>query len=161
MRFPTERSGAIVIKLKRKVHFRRHVYLKAVRPEFIMSALNGLKANNPLYEDIQIDCSNISFELTDTTHSDNDDTNLRTNTVNNHWQSTYENAVNLGHPCDAYFLENSELNGSVDAPNDRTEPLNEEVEDPFNEHRSPASETCLQSVIPDYHRFMRTTLKTP
>ena len=26
----------------------------------------------------------------------------------------------------------------------------EEVEDPLNEHRSPANETCLQSVIPDY-----------
>ena len=28
----------------------------------------------------------------------------------------------------------------------------EEVEDPLNEHRSPANETCLQSVIPDYPR---------
>ena len=26
----------------------------------------------------------------------------------------------------------------------------EEVEDPLNEHWSPANETCLQSVIPDY-----------
>ena len=48
------------------------------------------------------------------------------------------------------FLENSELNSSVDAPHNRTKLLNEEVEDPFNEHQSPASETCLQSVIPDY-----------
>ena len=126
-----------------------------------MSALHWLKANNPLYKDIQTDCSNIGVELTNMTQANDDDTNLLTNTVNNHWQSTYENAVNMGQPCNPYFLENSELNSSVDAPNDRTEPLNEEVEDPFNEHRSPASETCLQSVIPDYHRFIRTTLKTP
>ena len=32
-----------------------------------MSALNWLKANNPLYKDIQIDCTNISVELTDMT----------------------------------------------------------------------------------------------
>ena len=32
-----------------------------------MSALNWLKANNPLYKDIQIDCTNISVELTDIT----------------------------------------------------------------------------------------------
>lgn len=27
----------------------------------------------------------------------------------------------MGQPCDAYFLENSKLNSSVDAPNNRTE----------------------------------------
>ena len=32
---------------------------------------------------------------------------------------------------------------------------NEEVEDPLNEHRSPAIETCLQSVIPDYPKLLR------
>lgn len=70
------------IQLKRKLLLRRHVYFEAVRPEFIMSALNWLKANNPLYKDIQIDCSNISAELTDMTQADDDDTNLLTNTVN-------------------------------------------------------------------------------
>lgn len=61
-----------------------------------MSALNWLKANNPLYKDIQIDCTNISVELTDMTQADNDDTNLPTNTVNNHLESTFENAVDMG-----------------------------------------------------------------
>ncbi|RMX43161.1 hypothetical protein pdam_00009737 [Pocillopora damicornis] len=41
-------------------------------PEFIMSALNWLKVSNPLYKDIQIDCSNISEELTDMTQADNE-----------------------------------------------------------------------------------------
>ena len=121
-----------------------------MRPEFIMSALNWLKTNNPLYKDIQIDCTNISVELTDMTQADKDDTNLPANTVNNHLESTFENAVDMGQPCDACFLENSELNSSVDTPDNRTEPLNEDIEDPLNEHRSPASQTCLQSVIPDY-----------
>ena len=66
-------SGIIVIKLKRKLNFRGvHVYFEAVRPEFIMSALNWLKVSNPLYKDIQIDCSNISEELTDMTQADNE-----------------------------------------------------------------------------------------
>ena len=66
-------SGIIVIELKRKLHFRGvHVYFEAVRPEFIMSALNWLKVSNPLYKDIQIDCSNISEELTDMTQADNE-----------------------------------------------------------------------------------------
>lgn len=56
----------------------------------------------------------------------------------------------MGQPCDTYVLENSQLNTSVNTLNNRTETLNEELEDPLNEHRSPASETCLQSVIPDY-----------
>ena len=63
-------SGIIVIKLKRKLHFRGvHVYFEAVRPEFIMSALNWLKASNPLYKDIQTACSNIGAELTNMTQA--------------------------------------------------------------------------------------------
>lgn len=49
-----------------------------------MSALHWLKANNPLYKDIQTDCSNIGVELTNMTQANDDDTNLLTNTVNNH-----------------------------------------------------------------------------
>ena len=72
---PSENTA---IKFKRKLQFRGHVYFEAVRPEFIMSALNWLKANNPLYKDIQIDCTNISVQLTDMTQADNDDTSLQT-----------------------------------------------------------------------------------
>ena len=61
---PPERSGIILLKLKRKIQFRGHVYFEAVRPEFVMTALNWLKANNILYKDIQIDFTNISTELT-------------------------------------------------------------------------------------------------
>ena len=108
-------SGIIVIKLKRKLHFRGvHVYFEAVRPEFIMSALNWLKASNLLYKDIQTDCSNIVVELITMTQANKDDTNLLTNTVNNHLESTFENTVQN-------FLENSKLNSSVDAPNNGTE----------------------------------------
>ena len=59
MSHPFERSGFILLKLKRKLQFRGHIYFEAVRPEFIMTALNWLKAINPLFKDIQINCTNI------------------------------------------------------------------------------------------------------
>lgn len=46
------------------------------RPKFIITALNWLKADNPLYKDIQIDCGNIDVQLTDMTHNENDDTTV-------------------------------------------------------------------------------------
>ena len=90
--------------------------------------------------------------MTHMTQANNDVTKLLTNTINNHLESTCENAVDMGQSCDACFLENSELNSSVDTPNNRTKPLNEDVEDPLNEHRSlmPVRHACSQSfqIIP-------------
>lgn len=34
---PPERSGIFLLKLKRKIQFRGHVYFEAVRPEFVMT----------------------------------------------------------------------------------------------------------------------------
>lgn len=36
---PSERSGIIMVKLKRKLEFKGHVYFQAVRPELILEAL--------------------------------------------------------------------------------------------------------------------------
>ena len=60
---PPERSGIIMLKLKRKLKFRGHVYLQAVRPQMILCALNWLKMNNPLYTDIVVDMNNIHSDL--------------------------------------------------------------------------------------------------
>ncbi|CAB4007412.1 ATP-dependent DNA helicase PIF1 [Paramuricea clavata] len=116
---PPDRSGIILLKLKRKLQFRGHVYFQAVRPQFVISALNWLVANNPLYRNIEIQCDNISPELTNlncpVTDQENIDEHLQTNV-------------------------NREL-------------LNEDAEeqdDPLNEHRSAATETCLQSILPNY-----------
>ena len=56
---PPERSGIIMLKLKRKLEFRGHVYFQAVRPELVENALNWLVQNNPLYSNIITDMSNI------------------------------------------------------------------------------------------------------
>ena len=48
-------NGIVMIKLKRKLMFRGHVYFEAVSPEAVRIALQYLKLNNPLYSDIEID----------------------------------------------------------------------------------------------------------
>ena len=60
---PPERSGIIMLKLKRKLEFRGHVYFQAVRPQFIENALNWLKLNNPLYFNVTTEMNNINVNL--------------------------------------------------------------------------------------------------
>ena len=116
---PPDRSGIILLKLKRKLQFRGHVYFQAVRPQFVIRALNWLLANNPLYRNIEIQCDNISPELTNlncpVTDQENIDEHLQTN------------------------INRELLNEDA-----------EEQDDPLNEHSSAATETCLQSILPNY-----------
>ena len=60
---PPERSGIIMLKLKRKLEFRGHVYFQAVRPQPVENALNWLVQNNPLYNNVTTDMSNIDENL--------------------------------------------------------------------------------------------------
>ena len=52
-----------MLKLKRKLQFRGHVYFQAVRPEVVLHALQWLKRNNELYENVAINLDNIDREL--------------------------------------------------------------------------------------------------
>ena len=56
---PTDSNGIIIVKLKRKLQHRGHVYFESVRPNFILRFFQYLKLNNPLYHDIEIDLDNI------------------------------------------------------------------------------------------------------
>ena len=56
-------NGIVMIKLKRKLVYRGHVYFEAVSPDAVRSALEYLKMNNPLYCDIVIDIGNIPANL--------------------------------------------------------------------------------------------------
>ena len=56
-------NGLVVIKLKRKLTYRGHVYFEAVRPELLNQALMYLKENNPLYSDVSVNISNIPNNL--------------------------------------------------------------------------------------------------
>ena len=56
-------NGIIMMKLKCKLVYRGHVYFEAVSPESVRSALEYLKQNNPLYQDIHIDIGQIPENL--------------------------------------------------------------------------------------------------
>ena len=152
---PPERSGIIMLKLKRKLEFRGHVYFQAVRPEVVLNALNWLKVNNPLYTNINVDIGNIGRDLTTLQQNDNvsdEDNSLNldgdmTNTISNE-QSINDNNKNLatGTMTDRVNPATSDTESS----NDSNTPDNEEQDDPLNNFRSPPNETCLQSIIPDY-----------
>ena len=51
---PADSNGLIVIKLKRDLKYRGHVYFEPVRPNAIYGALHYLKTHNKFYEDIAI-----------------------------------------------------------------------------------------------------------
>ena len=86
--------------------------------------------NNPLYCNIIIDIQNISAELVNLKDDDQP----------------------VGNEVGASEGINSTVQGDAEGDNDD----NEEKDDPLNEHRQATSETCLQSVLPDYP----TTLET-
>ena len=104
-----ERSGVIMLKLKRKLEFRGHVYFQAVRPQLVENALNWLIQNNPLYKNVTTDMSNIDERLktlqqddtsTDTTDTSvtlppNEDNEIEENDdpLNTHRQATNETCL--------------------------------------------------------------------
>ena len=56
-------NGLIIVKLKRKVDYRSHVFFEPVRPSFDESFLTLLKQFNHLYSDFEINVNNISEGL--------------------------------------------------------------------------------------------------
>ena len=119
---PPESSGIIMLKLKRKLDFRGHVYFQAVRPAVILNALNWLRINNPLYSGITVNIENIDINLREM--------HLRANS-----------------DSDGEEFPIIQVSCEQKATNDQSE---EERDDPLNEFRAATSETCLQSVLPDY-----------
>ena len=53
-----------MLKIKRKLQFRGHVYFQAVRPEIMQQVLNWLKVHNSMYKDILVNIKNIDSNLT-------------------------------------------------------------------------------------------------
>jgi hypothetical protein len=125
---PPERSGIIMLKLKRKLQFRGHVYFQAVRPQFLLNALNWLKVNNSLYSTIRIDIDNIDISLT----------------------GLQQNESIVIQMCHTVLNEQNPLHADTQEQNITTDNADEERDDPLNEYRAPTNETCLQSVIPDF-----------
>ena len=120
---PSSSSGIILLKLKRKLEFRGHVYFQAVRPQLLLNALHWLKNNNPLYKSITIDLGNIDTSMT---------------LLQPHEHNSFSD------------INDKDVTDSESCSSGLDDEAAEEIEDPLNEHRSPISETCLQSLIPDY-----------
>lgn len=133
---PPERSGIIMLKLKRKLEFKGHVYFQAVRPEAILHGLNWLRINNSFYHNVGVDLANIDSILT--TFQQN--------------ESISEGHTDLLHDqILSIHNSNSVSTNTHDIASDSTpDDYEEDKEDPLNEYRVPINETCLQSVIPDY-----------
>jgi len=167
---PPERSGIIMLKLKRKLRFRGHVYFQAVRPQALANALNWLKINNALYENITIDTNNVDNCLTSLNDNESlpdidpsNPSDVEDDTIPDN-DSICEQIQQIAHVdnvdrAGSHTMNDSDTsticstntqplsNNDQETPNIVTE---EEIDDPLNEHRAPTNETCLQSVIPDY-----------
>lgn len=138
---PPERSGIIMLKLKRKLEFRGHVYFQALRPEVVINALNWLKGNNRFYTNISVDISNIDRDPTTSQQNDNvsdEDNSLldsdMTNTSFNE-QNINDNNENLANGTMTDRV--SPTSSDTESSNDGNTPDNEEQDDPLNNFRSP------------------------
>ena len=60
---PSESSGILLLKLKRKLAYHSHQYFEAIRPSAIHDALCYLKANNMLYHHVDIAMENIESDM--------------------------------------------------------------------------------------------------
>ena len=143
-----ESSGIILLKLKRKLQFRGHVYYQAVRPEVLLYALNWLVANNELYKTITIDIDKLDRNLTNlqnTSAVSECTINTTAQPVSDQNIITDENiSEQINEP------ENEELVINETSKNTEQNEQEEEIDDPLNEHRAPTNETCIQAIIPDY-----------
>lgn len=148
---PPESSGIILLKLKRKLQFRGHVYYQAVRPEIVLNALNWLKANNELYKTVTIDIDRI-------------DRNLTTLEVTSIPECTTSTSTNVEQPMNEQDISADEnISEKINEPkneepvinetskNAQQEEQEEEIDDPLNEHRAPTNETCI--LVSNYTRL--------
>ena len=62
-------TGLMIIKLKRKLDYKGHVYFEPIRPRIVMGLLEYLKLHNHLYKDVTIVPDNISQCIDTSNHS--------------------------------------------------------------------------------------------
>ena len=115
-------NGLILLKLKRKLSFRGHVYLEAASPESVQLALVHLKQNNPFYHDIRIDIDNISDELLDLTED-----------INKEIPICIESNEEGQNPLDSYLLNSEETMPISQMP------ISEEISIVPGERKNPSS----------------------
>ena len=58
-----DNDGVVLVKLKRKIEIKGHVYFESVRSCFVEIALNYLKGHNRFYSNVLINLENINQDL--------------------------------------------------------------------------------------------------
>ena len=145
---PPDSSGIIMLKLKRKLQFRGHVYFEVVRPEVVLHALQWLQRNNELYQNVSINLQNIDRELSSLCDREQEIASgiascsqtgiLAGDCDGNDGDCVNEQGVNeqggkdKGHCCQDGNLD-SDASGDYDDDCGK--------EDPLNEHRAATCET--------------------
>ena len=83
-----------MLKLKRKLQIRGHVYFQAVQLELIQQVLSWLKVHNPLYKYILVDINSIDSNLT-TVQSDAEDNDTHQHATSNNVATDSEAALSM------------------------------------------------------------------
>ena len=102
---PPESSGIIMLKLKRKLKYCGHQYYESAHPAIVHAALNYLKNNNQLYQDVNIAVTNIDNELVSFENTSND-SHEQLSQINSLHETSHDNE----------FLDNQECRFRLSTP---------------------------------------------
>ena len=133
---PSELSGIILLKLKMKLQYSRHQYCEANRPEFVKNALEVLKTNNIFYENVEIDMHNLEEDpiiLDNYSDIECDNSSQPYADHKSNEKSEKDHTVTGLQGSSSKYCENED-----------------EIDDPQNQYRASANETCLESFLPNY-----------
>ena len=133
---PSELSGIILLKLKRKLQYTGHQYCEAVRPEFVKNALEVLKTNYIFYENVEIDMHNLEEDP------------IR---LDNYSDIECDNSSQpyVDHKSNERSEKDHTITGLQGSSSNYCENEDENY-DPQNQYRASVNETCLESFLPNY-----------
>ena len=133
----SDSNGIVLVKLKRKLQYKGHVYFEGVRPDFILQVLQYLKLNNNLYADIEINTDNIPRELINI----NNDVDFEINSSKfcQYLLKDINAPISISLQTEAGYNHENSLDNDDEL---------ETMEDPLDVFRFSANETVLMSCMP-------------
>ena len=136
---PSEQSGVILLKLKRKLKYSGHQYCEAVRPESLRRALEFLKENNHLYQNVEINMENVGEHP------------LHINKIEDSVKSIFEDLSDSKEKTTSGLRDDRNgVSGDGAVLTEKACDEEEEIDDLQNQYRVSVNETCLESYVPDY-----------
>ena len=136
---PSEQSGVILLKLKRKLKYSGHQYCEAVRPESLRRALEFLKEKNHLYQNVEIGMENTGEHP------------LHINKIKDSVKSIFEDLSDSKEKTTSSLrYERNSVSGDGAVLTEKACDEEEEIDDPQNQYWVSVNETCLESYVPDY-----------